>query len=169
MGAAKRALNADCSQQAASGRRAVAATSIKLARCADGTACTRHGRRRSRFQVSGSGRRCADVSRVHSTKRSTAYMLTRRRDEAALRLESCAHIARGCAVTIRIRRVRSARTAGFIPIRDRCQPAGAWSRPLLCAVRLAPVRSMDWRGRVRRIGATLPAAKTHARSQGMPA
>ena len=121
------------------------------------------------FQVSGSGRRCADVSRVHSTKRSTAYMLTRRRDEAALRLESCARISRGRAVTIRIRRVRSARTAGFIPIRDRCQPAGAWSRPLLCAVRLAPVRSMDWRGRVRRIGATLPAAKTHARSQGMPA
>ncbi len=43
-----------------------------------------------------------------------------------------------------------------------------WLR-LVCAVSLAPMRSMDWRGRMRRIGATCTAAKTHARPQDMPA
>ena len=44
----------------------------------------------------------------------------------------------------------------------------AWLR-LVCAVSLAPMRSMDWRGRMRRIGAPCTAAKTRARPQGMPA
>ena len=53
-------------------------------------------------------------------------------------------------------------------MRDRCQLAVAWLR-LGGAVSLAPMRSIDWLGRMRRIGATCTAAKTHARSQGMPA
>ena len=55
-----------------------------------------------------------------------------------------------------------------MPIRDRCQLVVAWLR-LVHAESLAPMRLMDWRGRMRRIGATCTAAKTHARSQGMPA
>ena len=56
----------------------------------------------------------------------------------------------------------------LMSIRDRCQLVVPWLW-LVYAESLAPMRLMDWRGRMRRIGATCTAAKTHARLQGMPA
>ena len=134
----------------------------QIARCANGAARSRHWRR-----LSGA------TSYAHSTNRSMACRLTSRREWAGRgrpKLESRAHIS-GRALTIR-NMPNSAIPLGAqcrpMPNRDRCQLVVAWLW-LVYAESLAPMRLMGWRGRMRRIGATCTAAKTHARLQGMPA
>ena len=120
---------------------------------------------------SGSRRRFAATSYAHSTNRSTACRLTSRRETAGRghpKLESREHIS-GRALTIRNMPnsvIPFGAQSRLMPIRDGCQLVVPWLW-LVYAESLAPMRLMDWRGRMRRIGATCTAAKTHARSQGM--
>ncbi len=121
---------------------------------------------------SGSRRRFAATSYAHSTNRSTACRLTSRRESAGRgrpKLELRAHIS-GRVLTIRNmpNSIPFGAHSRLMPIRDRCQLVVPWLW-LVYAESLAPMRLMDWRGLMRRIGATCTAAKTHARSQVMPA
>ena len=128
------------------------------------------GHRRRRFRrmpAAASGTRASRMHRIGSVRLAGSPAVASRPAEAARCLESHAS-TRTRVYDPNMPDVANTYCAHSrpMPIRDRYQLAVAWLR-LVQAESLAPMRLMDWRGRMRRIGATCTAAKTHARLQGM--